>query len=66
MAEIAVHVTYSTAFEGKHIDIFGSFLEIYWSRSLVTVPSQSGGLVCPKGVVEGCGKETLKIPTSVT
>ncbi len=28
--------------------------------------AQSGGLVSPKGVVEGCGKETLKIPTSVT
>ncbi len=30
------------------------------------VTSQSGGLVSPKGVVEGCGRETLKIPTSVT
>ncbi len=28
--------------------------------------SQSGGLVSPKGVVEGCGRKTLKIPTSVT
>ncbi len=28
--------------------------------------AQPGGLVCPKGVVEGCGRETLKIPTSVT
>ena len=28
--------------------------------------TQSGGLVSPKGVVEGCGRDTLKIPTSVT
>ncbi len=28
--------------------------------------TQPGDLVCPKGVVEGCARETLKIPTSVT
>ncbi len=35
-------------------------------RKRCSLPSQSGGLVSPKGVVEGCERETLKIPTSVT
>ncbi len=30
------------------------------------VPTQPGALVCPKGVVEGCKRKTLKVPTSVT
>ena len=60
-----------------HIELV--FLEVFWCRgkkfagflgnfsSLLACPSsQSGGLVSLKGVVEGCGRETLKIPTSVT
>ncbi len=33
---------------------------------MLTFLAQPGALVCPKGVVAGCGRETLKVPTSVT
>ena len=61
---------YSDIFDGQVKVMPGERFHIHLNQDAkpfcVRTPNQPGGLVCPKGIIEVCGRETRKVPTSVT